>query len=660
MGSGVESRRRMVMPVMHSKAVGVTKLLDSEYGSEPTSSFGETSSAPSSNSRIRGIAELQPQHGSPVSQTQQYHNSRSASPIRLPPQPLPSNVPPSRSQRSQQAAPGMPGIHELGTLPMGDLPQFMPSNVGRPESKPPKPHAAGRHRRIRSEDFQFATANFEPSEPVASPKIFGRGSPSPLSNSSSQEHSSDPNQGSRDGKDGSPVYFRRIHSNVNAMSTDMLSGSASGSSSPDRMSDADNNGLWGRRQHEADKSLSPLGVNHVVNPSPLSRPRIPSPLSRINPPTHGMGQLSLDGQEPSLSAGHIPVQPVPSRPGHSRRPSGSPVTSNLCALVTNKAATGGGRHRRSASSGSVPPFAFPPVFPSSNSTSGKGGDNQQPASASDMLAQFNAAAAGGAGGSPDKMRDGRPRMPSPNKRFPPSGPVGSPIGTRVSPAPSPHRRNVGVSPEKHRGSTEERRGGSGDNYGVPNKGPAMIAADFASPSDLPSISIPASPFMSPYSSPYVSPRGPQPGSGAGSFAGSATGSPAAVAAQQVKDRAKLKEIQDMFNWNQGTPVSSPRVGASAFGNQQAGPIRTPQVSDFYRTSVQEAAAYTEEETTPDKANILCRPFEDVRRKYHLGKELGRGNFGVIRACESWATGERYACKIITKSSLEVRRGGISE
>ena len=159
--------------------------------------------------------------------------------------------------------------------------------------------------------------------------------------------------------------------------------------------------------------------------------------------------------------------------------------------------------------------------------------------------------------------------------------------------------------------------------------------------------------MSPYSSPYASPRGPHPGSRAGSFAGSATGSPAAVAAQQEKDRAKLREIQDMFNWNQGTPVSSPRVGGSAFGNQQAGPIRTPQVSDFYRTSVQEEAAYTEEEVTPDKANILCQPFDDVRRKYHLGKELGRGNFGVIRACESWATGERYACKIITKASLEV-------
>lgn len=49
--------------------------------------------------------------------------------------------------------------------------------------------------------------------------------------------------------------------------------------------------------------------------------------------------------------------------------------------------------------------------------------------------------------------------------------------------------------------------------------------------------------------------------------------------------------------------------------------------------------------------ILGKPFEDVRSFYTLGKELGRGQFGVTYLCMEIATGKRYACKSISKRKL---------
>ncbi|KAG1368313.1 calcium-dependent protein kinase 19 [Cocos nucifera] len=49
--------------------------------------------------------------------------------------------------------------------------------------------------------------------------------------------------------------------------------------------------------------------------------------------------------------------------------------------------------------------------------------------------------------------------------------------------------------------------------------------------------------------------------------------------------------------------------------------------------------------------ILRKAFEDVRSFYTLGKELGRGQFGVTYLCTEMATGKRYACKSISKRKL---------
>jgi calcium-dependent protein kinase len=53
--------------------------------------------------------------------------------------------------------------------------------------------------------------------------------------------------------------------------------------------------------------------------------------------------------------------------------------------------------------------------------------------------------------------------------------------------------------------------------------------------------------------------------------------------------------------------------------------------------------------TPD--TILGKQYEDVRSVYSLGKELGRGQFGVTYLCTEITTGRQYACKSISKRKL---------
>ncbi|CAI5528938.1 unnamed protein product [Closterium sp. Naga37s-1] len=51
------------------------------------------------------------------------------------------------------------------------------------------------------------------------------------------------------------------------------------------------------------------------------------------------------------------------------------------------------------------------------------------------------------------------------------------------------------------------------------------------------------------------------------------------------------------------------------------------------------------------ANVLGRPAEDVKNHFTIGRELGRGQFGVTYLCTDKSTGEQYACKSIAKRKL---------
>lgn len=52
--------------------------------------------------------------------------------------------------------------------------------------------------------------------------------------------------------------------------------------------------------------------------------------------------------------------------------------------------------------------------------------------------------------------------------------------------------------------------------------------------------------------------------------------------------------------------------------------------------------------------ILGKPYQDVKSLYTLGKELGRGQFGVTYLCTENTTGLQYACKSISKRKLVTR------
>ncbi|KAK7363739.1 hypothetical protein VNO77_05893 [Canavalia gladiata] len=55
-----------------------------------------------------------------------------------------------------------------------------------------------------------------------------------------------------------------------------------------------------------------------------------------------------------------------------------------------------------------------------------------------------------------------------------------------------------------------------------------------------------------------------------------------------------------------------------------------------------------------EATILGKPFEDIKKHYTLGKELGRGQFGITYLCTENSTGHTYACKSILKRKLVSR------
>lgn len=53
--------------------------------------------------------------------------------------------------------------------------------------------------------------------------------------------------------------------------------------------------------------------------------------------------------------------------------------------------------------------------------------------------------------------------------------------------------------------------------------------------------------------------------------------------------------------------------------------------------------------------ILDRPFENIKAHYTLGRELGRGQYGVIYLCTENSTRQHYACKSILKRKLVCKK-----
>ncbi|PON97582.1 Serine/threonine protein kinase [Trema orientale] len=96
----------------------------------------------------------------------------------------------------------------------------------------------------------------------------------------------------------------------------------------------------------------------------------------------------------------------------------------------------------------------------------------------------------------------------------------------------------------------------------------------------------------------------------------------------------------------GSAPENNNSGDMARGNA-AGPPKPSQPS----ASTGGSGASTKPSKPAPIGTVLGRPMEDVRSTYNIGKELGRGQFGVTHLCTHKITGEQFACKTIAKRKL---------
>lgn len=83
---------------------------------------------------------------------------------------------------------------------------------------------------------------------------------------------------------------------------------------------------------------------------------------------------------------------------------------------------------------------------------------------------------------------------------------------------------------------------------------------------------------------------------------------------------------------------------------QSQPAQHPTPSPSNQSNLP-PAALNPPKPHPATNTILGKPLENVKAYYSLGKELGRGQFGVTYLCTEIASGQLYACKSISKRKL---------
>ncbi|GJM88942.1 hypothetical protein PR202_ga05526 [Eleusine coracana subsp. coracana] len=102
------------------------------------------------------------------------------------------------------------------------------------------------------------------------------------------------------------------------------------------------------------------------------------------------------------------------------------------------------------------------------------------------------------------------------------------------------------------------------------------------------------------------------------------------------------------------------MGNCCCGGSKQDPAAEPASSGSSRpvgsttTSVSPSSAPAPMKPPAAVGPVLGRPMEDVRSTYSIGKELGRGQFGVTSLCTHKATGQKLACKTISKRKLSTK------
>ncbi|KAA8520064.1 hypothetical protein F0562_014320 [Nyssa sinensis] len=98
-------------------------------------------------------------------------------------------------------------------------------------------------------------------------------------------------------------------------------------------------------------------------------------------------------------------------------------------------------------------------------------------------------------------------------------------------------------------------------------------------------------------------------------------------------------------------VQSYQKPSTQYNQPQPERHHQPQPQHPIPSPLKPAPPSTRPAQTSDAGTILGKPFEDIGSHYTLGKELGRGQFGVTYLCTEKSTSRQYACKSILKRKL---------
>lgn len=119
---------------------------------------------------------------------------------------------------------------------------------------------------------------------------------------------------------------------------------------------------------------------------------------------------------------------------------------------------------------------------------------------------------------------------------------------------------------------------------------------------------------------------------------------------------KLSE-PDYKDYRSGMPPSRPVQPASQPQPVQTQKMSVPQIQAPQMRQPQPIPAPLKPSPASSRPvqgqeTILGKPLEDIKQYYTLGKELGRGQFGITYLCTENSTGNTYACKSILKRKLK--------
>lgn len=133
--------------------------------------------------------------------------------------------------------------------------------------------------------------------------------------------------------------------------------------------------------------------------------------------------------------------------------------------------------------------------------------------------------------------------------------------------------------------------------------------------------------------------------------------------------ARGERVQAVGSWEETSVSGKDEEGASGKGPSKvaqrvyqdlddkaalAAAIASPRVFGGWNLGKLNKRLGLGDQRKVSTAAVLTEQHRDLRERFELGKIIGRGQFGVIRLVEDKATGEKLACKTISKASLKVR------